>query len=248
MWQQSTNVTTLFDANGALVLDLRTGGCHSLNPVAARIWTFLGRPGLGGDEIEEALRREISDLPDHFRRDLHSFIDEMTAKGLVERGSVESGGGLAHWRRSSLDRTLPATIFGLARLLGPFLRVEWGATGARLALIVVDLTLKFGGYPALRRLVMESAVAQLEAKGAALDWKPRCDQLERAAAFYYKHPWCLQRSAALAYFLKASGAHATLVVGCRRIPFAAHAWVEIDGQVVNDDARVRRHFTDLDRM
>ena len=58
---------------------------------------------------------------------------------------------------------------------------------------------------------------------------------------------CLQRSAATAYLLKQFGASAQLVIGAQQMPFKAHAWVEIDGRVVNDKSYVREMYAVLDR-
>jgi hypothetical protein len=69
-----------------------------------------------------------------------------------------------------------------------------------------------------------------------------CEAVDTAAAFYFKRAWCLQRSAAQACLLRTRGLPARLVIGVHRVPFLAHAWVELDGRVVNDDPRVRRFY------
>jgi len=71
--------------------------------------------------------------------------------------------------------------------------------------------------------------------------------VDNAAVFYYKRVLCLQRSAAGALLLRRAGYPAELVIGCRKIPFQAHAWVEVAGTVVNDNAAVTRFYTVLDR-
>jgi Transglutaminase-like superfamily len=61
-----------------------------------------------------------------------------------------------------------------------------------------------------------------------------CDAVSLAACFYYKPVWCLQRSVAATRLLKKSGIKSSLVIGYRPSPFLSHAWVEVDGRVVND--------------
>jgi hypothetical protein len=61
-----------------------------------------------------------------------------------------------------------------------------------------------------------------------------CHAVDLAAALYFKHTRCLQMSAAAARLLKKSGFSAEMVVGVQQIPFLAHAWVALDGRVVND--------------
>jgi hypothetical protein len=55
-----------------------------------------------------------------------------------------------------------------------------------------------------------------------------------AGCFYYKPVLCLQRSVVAARLLRKAGVQARLVIGYRAAPFFSHAWVEVDGRVVND--------------
>lgn len=55
-----------------------------------------------------------------------------------------------------------------------------------------------------------------------------------AAAFYPRRALCLEQSLTLYVMLRRAGAPATLRIGARPVPFAAHAWVEIGGQAVNE--------------
>jgi hypothetical protein len=45
---------------------------------------------------------------------------------------------------------------------------------------------------------------------------------------------CLQRSAATRFLLRRHGLEAEMVIGAQIVPFKSHAWVEIEGAVVND--------------
>jgi hypothetical protein len=69
------------------------------------------------------------------------------------------------------------------------------------------------------------------------------------ASIWYFHPVaCLQRSAALALMLRLNGIAAELVIGFQPTPFRSHAWVEVDGTIVNDRPQYQRVFTVLDRL
>jgi len=61
-----------------------------------------------------------------------------------------------------------------------------------------------------------------------------CEAVSLAACFYYKPVRCLQGSVAATRLLKKSGIKSCLVIGYRPAPFLSHAWVEVDGRVVND--------------
>ena len=74
-----------------------------------------------------------------------------------------------------------------------------------------------------------------------------CRSMDLACVFYWKKVLCLQRSAATARLLRRYGIPASLIIGAKQMPFRAHAWVELDGSVVNDKAYVRDIYLVLDR-
>jgi hypothetical protein len=74
-----------------------------------------------------------------------------------------------------------------------------------------------------------------------------CHSMDLACVFYWKKVLCLQRSAATARLLRRVGIPATLILGAKQMPFRAHAWVELDGHVVNDKPYVRDIYSVLDR-
>jgi hypothetical protein len=74
-----------------------------------------------------------------------------------------------------------------------------------------------------------------------------CSAVDLACIWYWKHVLCLQRSAAAACLLKDRGIPAELVIGAQHMPFRAHAWVEVRGQVVNDKSYTKEMYSVLDR-
>jgi hypothetical protein len=72
--------------------------------------------------------------------------------------------------------------------------------------------------------------------------------VEEACVWYVKRVPCLQRSAVAARLLRRCGVRAELVIGFRPLPFESHAWVEVDGRVVNDRQQYRTAFTVIDRL
>ena len=61
-----------------------------------------------------------------------------------------------------------------------------------------------------------------------------CDAVLLAACLYWKPVLCLQRSVGIVRLLRKQGIAARLMIGYRLEPFFAHAWVEVDGGIVND--------------
>jgi len=74
-----------------------------------------------------------------------------------------------------------------------------------------------------------------------------CHAVDLAAVFYFKNVRCLQRSAAATILLKKSGIPAEMVIGVQQLPFIAHAWVEVEGTVVNDKPYMSEIYSVLSR-
>jgi len=74
-----------------------------------------------------------------------------------------------------------------------------------------------------------------------------CAAVDMACIWYWKEVLCLQRSAVTACLLKRHGVPAQMVLGIQQIPFRAHAWVEVDGSVVNDKPYTPEMYAVLDR-
>jgi hypothetical protein len=68
-----------------------------------------------------------------------------------------------------------------------------------------------------------------------------------ACVWYPKQALCLQRSFVTTYLLRKHGISAQLVLGAQRLPFKAHAWVEVDGRAVNERSNVQATYAAWDR-
>ncbi len=75
-----------------------------------------------------------------------------------------------------------------------------------------------------------------------------CRAVDVACIWYWKKVLCLQRSAAATCLLRRHGIPAELVIGTQQVPFNAHAWVEVDGQVVTDRAYMHEMYVVLERI
>jgi|RhiMethySRZTD1v2_1073278.scaffolds.fasta_scaffold952793_2 transglutaminase superfamily protein len=69
--------------------------------------------------------------------------------------------------------------------------------------------------------------------------------INRACRYYPRETACLQRSVALSWMLRRRGIPADLEIGVRQTPFESHAWVEVEGKVINDGQRVREVYEPL---
>jgi hypothetical protein len=114
------------------------------------------------------------------------------------------------------------------------------------ALLIVDLSLRFGGFPRVKRMVERTRIAAVGPDDDAVDVV--CDAVERAAVFHVRSLECVQRSAATTRLLRGLGVPAVMVVGCRMMPLSGHAWVEVDDRVVNDRQAVKDIYPELMRF
>ena len=116
---------------------------------------------------------------------------------------------------------------------------------AYLKLIHFDFYLARGNFAALYDKVRNYPIG---AKVPAANAVERiCSAVDMACIWYWKEALCLQRSAATACFLKKYGVPAKMVIGAQQMPFKAHAWVEVDGRVVNDKPYTPEMYAVLDR-
>lgn len=74
-----------------------------------------------------------------------------------------------------------------------------------------------------------------------------CMAVNYACVWYPKQALCLQRSFVLTYLLRKHGVAAQMVLGAQKLPFKAHAWVEVDGQAINERSDVKATYGVLDR-
>ena len=68
-----------------------------------------------------------------------------------------------------------------------------------------------------------------------------------ACIWYPKQALCLQRSFVTTYLLRKHGIAAQMVLGAQKLPFKAHAWVEVEGQAVNERSNVQATYAVWDR-
>jgi hypothetical protein len=69
-----------------------------------------------------------------------------------------------------------------------------------------------------------------------------------ASSFYWKPILCLQRAVVTVRVLRKHGIDADVVIGCRSAPFVGHAWVEVNGRIVNDSPGYQQKLCVLDRF
>jgi hypothetical protein len=116
---------------------------------------------------------------------------------------------------------------------------------AYLELVRFDILLARGNFQQLYDRVRHSQVGGQSTSRHSIE--RICAAVDFACIWYWKEALCLQRSGATACLLKRHGVPAQMVIGAQLLPFKAHAWVEVNGQVVNDKPYLAEIYAVLDR-
>lgn len=112
-------------------------------------------------------------------------------------------------------------------------------------LLYFDWVMHFHDFKRLHAIVREREIHSKDAPRTTCI--ELCHAVDLACVFYFKRVQCLQRSAATAVLLQRDGWKAEMVLGVQLLPFLSHAWVEVDGQVVNDKPYMTEIFHVLER-
>lgn len=112
-------------------------------------------------------------------------------------------------------------------------------------LIQTEVLMLFGGLSSLHDLVRRREVSSV--KGSSRSATELCHATDLACVLYPKRVMCLQRSVATTLLLRRYGIKAEMVIGAQLLPFKSHAWVEINGTVVNDKPYMLEIYRPLER-
>jgi hypothetical protein len=108
-------------------------------------------------------------------------------------------------------------------------------------LVYFDLVLKFRSLDALHGVLEQQRPRTGSGISVPTD-QQLCRSMDFACVFYFKRVLCLQRSAATTILLRRYGWDARMITGAQIPPFRSHAWVEIEGRVVNDKPYMREIY------
>ena len=106
--------------------------------------------------------------------------------------------------------------------------------------------MRFSEFKELSRVVRDEAGRPVSAAHLRSQ-EDLCRAMDYACVFYFKRVFCLQRSAATTLLLRRHGLNAELVIGAKLLPFRSHAWVELNGQVINDRPYMHTIYQVLER-
>jgi hypothetical protein len=224
------HVTYARQLDAIALLNRRNGKYVTLGGVGSRIWDLVVA-GAATGEIVDRLEEEYDVARERLESDVATALAQLLAGGFVRRGPP--AGSLAERdevgvRAASASK---ARAFRMPSVL---------VCGA--AIFAVKLSLRIRGFGGTltwirRRVEATSTIA------ADTDTVRRAERaVATAGAFYPGRALCLEQSLALYLVLRSQGVAVTYCQGVQFHPFQAHAWVEYEGEVINDVAPHVKHF------
>jgi Transglutaminase-like superfamily/Coenzyme PQQ synthesis protein D (PqqD) len=228
--------------HGAVVCDPKHDRLLKLNSTAIEMWQLLSTGQTEAGVVKLTAERYNID-PTRAAEDLRALLEKISQHGL----RVNSYLLTTHSEENPQPVHDPFTLHSQdsQEFCQPG---RWLILWALLGLALVDVILSCGSFRTLlsRVAAWRTPKAEISDKGVVV--AEVCAAVERACVWYPKRALCLQRSAITACLLRSKGIAARVVIGARPVPFLAHAWVEVDGAVVNDFPRVRQFYQTLTRF
>src|ERR1700761_632683 len=198
------------DAEGIrVILDLNTEAFYALDKVGTAMWSALAEtPDINA--AFSCLKDQFEAEPSRLSEDLDRFVAHCEALKFVDEissnGPSKAGYPVTAWR-------MPVRPFLLHALF---------------SLVSTYFSLRAFGF----RAVYESCFTLRQTTTTTQDIGRATRAFVRAENLFVSRRApndCLLRSLALFRFLRRCGFPAEHVIGVRRVPFAAHAWVEVKG-------------------
>jgi hypothetical protein len=251
--------------DGSILLSVADDSICKLNGVGALTWMVLEDHAAGvtvEDVVQELsaqfnainaegrLRYDVS--REQLWSDTERFLKQLEVMHLVKR-ATDSSGQEFYYISPGVSGTTASTApvaatapkeFSPQNDIQPLKRETLSAF---VGLLAFDLLLKFRGFQSLIEKVEHWPTAEPRTTDLETCRHVRA-MVDRAQMYYPKKAMCLQHSAVVTCLLRRRGVAAVMVLAAQPFPPKAHAWVEVDGRVVNDFTAVQRTYQVMRRV
>ena len=246
--------------DGSVLLSIADDRICKLNGVGALTWMVLEEnpAGVSVDEVAGELNAQFDAInaegqlhydvsPEQLRTDTARFLKRMAEMNLLVI-DVDSGGQEFYYINEGVSGTTSSTTVA-APAFSPQLASSESSPrplrrdtfAAFVGLLAFDLLLKFRGFESLIRKVEHWPTAAPRTSDLEICRRIRA-MVDRAQMYYPKKAMCLQHSAVVTCLLRRRGVPAQMILAAQEFPAKAHAWVEVDGTVVNENQSVRTKY------
>ena len=238
----SPNIYSTSDEDGSTILDIKRDKIYNLIGAGSVMWAKLvaATDGLTSSNIVDDLSGQFTEVPrSQIEIDVNRLLASFQNRGLIQPITTSRRSALPKYSVGSIAQHIAHRSVGL------LVKINLPALAAFLALGTTDILLKLVSFSSLYNTVKSWPV---NSKKASAETAERVRAaIITAMTWYPKQAMCLQRSAVTTCLLRSAGVQAEMIIGCQRLPFLAHAWVEVDGEVINDKAQVQLTHAVLDR-
>ena len=237
----SPGVRWMSDKDGSTILHITQNKMYSIMGVGNEVWKIVANSesGITYSDIVQAVADRFNDIS---RIRIHDDVEKLLKSFLREQLVAATHNTRAGEVRRNYVTT--SIIAFLAHGCGLLVRLKLSVVAALLGMAVVDLLIASGKFEALYYTIKYWPVRQITEVPA---FENVYDSMLSALSWYPKQAMCLQRSAVTTCLLRSNGICAEMIIGSKKLPFLAHAWVEVNGQVVGDKKSVQELHAVLDR-
>lgn len=229
----AASICSSTDNDAVTILDIEAGKVYSMIGKASSLWQeLLAHPeGVSLDQVVSVLQARDRDVQEEETHEAQNLLSLLHERGLIN----------TRRRTPALFTALVCSWLLRAQVLLICALRSFHLTGLQpfVQLTFIHLVLKTIGFRGVHSLVskwpvsFQSSIVSIDATRSAIN---------RAVQLFPKQSLCLQRSAAFTCLLRSHGVRAEMVIGCKRLPFKGHAWVEVDGEVINDNPKVQSFY------
>jgi hypothetical protein len=216
-------------AGEGVLLDLAANRYVGLTALSAQLWSVVSSGGAYDDLLRVAA---------------HPAVPSKVSSERVVQQQLElwEKFGLLVRDREEVVPDLPRPRLELPRATGLILPAEAARARFSLRRVVQQAWNSIWVRRSLRRIGLSAtirAIQQIPSPNSANSASSRLKVILRAywlvrKPFAQGNPDCLSRSLALFRTLRQAGIDASICIGVRKCPFAAHAWVESANLLLND--------------
>ncbi len=238
-WNRPVFLVT--NEDGGILFDLDKDELLKLDPIAAQIWNLFSS-GAPKSEVVEFIAGTYRIGKDRAAEDIDNLLNEagsrhirISAVHMIARKEPAPPSAQYTsfpWYGKSLNQSRPVPS-------------RWGIFRAFIALLLFDVALSSRSLKFICKIVYRWRLSPRTTVSNSGVLAKVCVAVEKACIWYPKKAVCLQRSAVTACLLRSAGVPAELIIGARVMPLSSHAWVEVEGAVVNDHPKIREVYQRL---
>lgn len=256
--------------DGSVLLSIPDDRICKLNGVGALTWMVLEESpaGLSVDEVVLRLAEQFDEINaegqlkyevtrERLHQDTTRFLKRVAEMNLLHCETDSQGREVYHVKEgvsgTTSSRATTATTQATHRETHPA-SIPSGSTPLKretitafIGLFAFDLLLKFRGFQSLINKVEHWPTAEPRTSDLEICRRVRA-MVDRAQMYYPKKAMCLQHSAVVTCLLRRRGVPAEMILAAQEFPPKGHAWVEVDGKVVNDFTAVQRAYRVMRRV